>query len=471
MRSDQNRVSEICRQIARTARRGARVNVQRFIALLLTFVMGCATRLPPNDPELLYGQPASAPVDSKVSSALRCLRDALSREHPRITLDVWVCPIPADGGLAENAPWHHVMEALLKASPGGGGPLTIRDGRLDYPVLLTEPLVCGPSGTSVTGRVTVENGLLARDFQATIGWGQEALKILGVGGNEEISRMELVIFVRDVERRVKALSPTVAAVYRSSGERNIDATIGIVNDVGFTASTGILRLTSREQILRYLAELAVFTLVTRVFELGTECLATTPKWEQAQREYSKFSSRQHTAVNDSVRRQLGGKVAVPGISPSADLELNRDEYGALRTGGTLARPPHSTVAEGAISTETASQIETAGFRLINNRLLSAVDGYVECFLTDGHTRAQALDVLGRSPHGRVFAGRAHPLLMPKSRGLHRVVCFRTAAPFYQFLPVAVRSGEVANVDFRKVRRIFEQRATQLAVAEDEVSEP
>lgn len=464
-------------------------------ALLILATAGCSSyseKAAVRD--VVFGDPDSAPVATRMTPALQCVANALARDRGDYGLDVYVMPFATSDGVPPDAPWQKTIDALQKAAPPGLTTIVVRDGRADWEVATPRPEFFGK--TSITGRVVLERDLVARDIDFALEGSYYATAALGIAADTKIDRMEVSIYLRGENRVVSPLSATVSAVYRSTVDRAFDAQIAVVDAGGLGAAGGVLRVTSKEQILRHLIETGVFALVTRYFSRGHECLTTSSQWANWRDEYHRLDESARVAVKRLLMRRVGDR-AIGDVVPVWDQALTIDEFLWARTHGLLAdadvavastttgaieRPavvqgaavpstapgPDDVDAPAQASAASSGDMEVRGrLYLINGRLVSGEDGYAECFAVDGSgTRVLRLAIRGGEPDGQIFKQRAYPVDRAPAPDFARLVCYRTAGPLVRHLPTAVRDYERAHsVSWDELRRVFEERGSALGVVE------
>lgn len=467
-------------------------------------------------------EPIAAPAATRMSPALDCLGEAFVHDPPRVKFEAWVCPFAASSGLTPEAGWQYTLDAMLRVAQPGG-PISVKDCRTEWTPQPIDPNVAFISGTSISGRAVLENGVLAKNIDFSAGWFSRGANIFGVSADTELSRMAVSMYLRSGDRKVFQHPITTAAVFQSSKSLNVDVTLALVDDVGISGGAGVLEVTSKEQILRHLIEMGVFTMLVRYFDAGSECIQASTYWDAYLKEFQALSAADQQRVKRLITRKRGGSGILPELVPTYDGRLTLDEYVWARAAGVLDGGERTMVAEAPRSYESRSDAAPAyaapapepvrlaaeepqrfavvapvaatvtrraemrqasphpepppsrpaaasgdgnGFYMVNGRLISAVDGYAECFATDpgAGSRVQLLSVVQSELDHRIVKLRAYPISRPAAE-LTRVVCFRTPAPMYEFLPVGVRGGQPVVMLFDQIRTIFEQRGYTLAVVE------
>lgn len=427
--------------------------------------------------DVVYGDPESAPVATRMTPALQCLSSALARDPGRKVLDVWVMPFATSAGMTPDAPWQKTIDALQKAAPPGLDTIRVRDGRADWDITAPVPSAAFFDQPSITGRVVLERDLVARDVDVALEGAYYVTAALGIAADETVDRMEVSIYFRAGDRTVSPLSATVSAVYRSTVDNAFDAQVAVVDAGGLGAAGGVLRVTSKEQILRHLVETGVFSLLTRLFNRGTECLTSSAQWTRWRDEYHRLDDAGRVRVKRLLMQRMGDH-AMPGVTPVWDQSLTIDEYVAARSQGVIAdadlAPPSTTPTAAdvpaAAPVRVAAPVPVAapGGRLyvVNGRLITGEDGFVECFAVDASsTRVQRLDVDGREFDGRIRAHRAYRVAFP-SQGFARAVCYRTGASLLAHLPTTLRERAPVSIPWEDVRRLFEDRGWKVGRVEE-----
>ena len=433
-------------------------------------------------------EPIPAPIATRMSPALDCLGEAFVHDPPKLPLDVWVCPFAASSGLSPEAGWQYTMDALLRVS-FPGGPINVRDCRPEFapvPGGLEAGFAPGPS---ISGRAILENGVLAKYADFAGGVFTTGQNVLGVTADSEMSRMAVSLYLRDSDRSLFHAPIATAALFESSNERDVEATVAIVEGAGLSAGAGLLEVSSKEQILRHLIDASVFSMLVRYFEAGSVCIDAAEKWDQYRDEFLALDAEEQRRIKHTLRRRLGGSGKVPKTVPAYDAALTLDEYAWARASHFLdesTEHPTATVSAPSPAPAPAPRPKrvassatppaarrpapapppshsSGGLYLANGRLVSSSDGYAECFATDpvAGSRVQRLDIEGSTPEGRILKARAYPLERASGAGLSRIVCFRTPASVYEFLPVAVRSSDPVILLFDDIEAIYRRSEWKL----------